>query len=163
MLMKFQNLYMPHVSVFAIAIEKASASARGYDPRTLAWDFALQRVDRFCQGPGERAMLFPDEGHGSYIRRLVRRKRRHATVPRRWGAGSFTIPTDRLVEDPNDRQSHDSYFTQLADWNAFAAHRSVHVDPRPKVDSGMWDQLGPRLLLAVNSVAGGPPGIKKYP
>lgn len=78
------------------------------------------------------------------------------------GGGSLEVLTQRIVEDPNDRQSHDSYFIQLADWNAFAAHRSKYIDPMPGVDRGMWDQLGDRRLLAVNRLAGGPPGIKVY-
>lgn len=162
-LMIYQNRNLSDITVFAVAINKAPAMANGWEPRTTAWDFALQRVDRFCKPLGERAMLFPDEGHAGFIRRLVRRKRRYGTVPMRWGTGSFTVPTERIVEDPNDRQSHDSYFIQLADWNAYAAHRSVYVDPLPNVDGYMWDKLAERRLLAVNKLSGGPPGIKLYP
>lgn len=86
-LMGYQRLYLPNITVFAVAINKATAGAKGYDPRLLAWDFTLHRIDRFCQGPDERVMLFPDEGHGRFIRRLVRQKRRYGYVPRRWGGG----------------------------------------------------------------------------
>ena len=52
-------------------------------------------------------------------------------------------------------KSHSSYFIQLADWNAFACHRSRYVDPKPNVDEDLWDALGERLLLPVdqNSLA----------
>jgi hypothetical protein len=151
------------LTVFAIAVNKAGANANGWEPRATAWEFGLQRVNRFCGTDDERAMLFPDEGHFPFIRRLIRRMRRFQTVPRRWGGGSFSVPATRIVEDPNDRTSEDSYFIQLADWDAYAAHRSSYVDPVPAVNAGLWDQLGDRRLLAVNKVVGGPPGIKVYP
>ena len=169
-LMRFVDAEMPHLEVFAVAINKNPAHARGYLARDTAWEFALQRVHNFCQadaGDGnrrdERAMIFPDEGHFPLIRRLVRKMRRHQQVPRAFGGGSFTVPTNRLVEDPNDRQSHDSYFIQLADWAAYAAHRSAYIDPLAPVPTDLWDTLGARRLLAVNAVSGGPPGIKLHP
>jgi hypothetical protein len=93
----------------------------------------------------------------------MRKMRRFEHVPRRWGTGTLSVPVQRLVEDPNDRESRDSYFVQIADLCAFAAHRSRYVDPLDAVDSGLWDLLGDRRLLKVNSVSGGPPGIKYYP
>jgi hypothetical protein len=162
-LMIYQQRNLPAITVFAVAINKGRAMTNGWEPRTTAWDFTLQRVDRFCKPSGERAMLFPDEGNADFLRRLVRKKRRYGSVPKRWGGGSFMIPTERIVEDPNERRSHDSYFVQLADWNAYAAHRSSYVDPQPNVDPTLWDQLADRRLLAVNRLSGGPPGIKIYP
>jgi hypothetical protein len=162
-LMLYQQRNLPAITAFSVAINKVPAAMKGWEPRLTAWDFTLQRVDRFCQPQGERAMIFPDEGHGAFIRRLLRRKRRFGFVPRRFGGGNFKLPTQRIVEDPNDRQSHDSYFTQLADWNAFAAHRSSYIDPMPNVPEDLWDRLGDRRLLAVNALTGGPPGIKVHP
>ncbi len=77
--------------------------------------------------------------------------------------GTRDIPLVRILEDPNDRQSHDSYFIQLADWNAYAAHRSTFVQPLPGVDPAIWDSLGGARLLDVNSIRGGPPGIVLWP
>lgn len=162
-LMVYQARYLSDVKMFAIAIDKANCHARGKDPRETAWVYALQRIDRYCSGVDEPAMIFPDEGHGLFIKRLLRKNRRFHNVPKKWGGGSFKIPMTRIVEDPSDRQSHDSYFIQCADWNAYAAHRSMHVDPQPKVDPNLWGALGGCLLLDVNKVNGGPPGIVVYP
>ena len=164
-LMRYQAAYLPQVTAFSIAIDKQPCAAKGRDPRATAWEFAFQRLQKFAGDAkvDDGVMVFPDEGHGRFIKRLVRRMRRYNTVPKRWGQGYYSIPTDRIIEDPNDRQSHDSYFIQLADWNAFAAHRSSHVDPMPGVDATLWDLLGPRLLLDVNKVTGGPPGIVVWP
>jgi hypothetical protein len=150
------------VQTFAIAIDKVRAAERGKEPRETAWTYAVQRLNKFS-GESEHAMIFPDEGHGFFIRKLVRRMRRFHRVPRHWGSGLIEFPTNRIVEDPNDRKSHDSYFVQLADWNAFAAHRSRYVDPQPAVSPMLWDELTPIHLAEVNSVRGGPPGLVIYP
>lgn len=162
-LMELQPRYLPEAKTFAVAIEKAPAAKNGWEPRETAWKFALERVDKFCLKQGESAMIFPDEGHGRFIRRRLREMRRFHHIPRRFGGGTFKIPTARLIEDPNDRQSHDSYFIQVADWNAYAAHRSMQVDPTSPATAGLWNMLGDQRLLEVNRNVGGPPGIKLYP
>lgn len=162
-LMKFQATKLDGVRTFAIAIEKErAANERSREARETAWEYSIQRLNKFC-GDDDLMMMFPDEGHGYFIRKLLRKMRRFHKVPRHWGGGSISFETKRVIEDPNDRQSHDSYFVQLADWNAYAAHRSVHIDPQPGVSGNLWDALGPRLLLPVNQNTGGPPGIVKYP
>jgi hypothetical protein len=153
-----------NVQTFAIAIDKSRLHA-GRDVREVAWQYTLQRVDTFCRKQAERAVLFPDAGHGFFIRKLVRKLRRHQVIDGRFG-GKLSIPSNRIVEDPNDRPSHDSYFIQLADWNAFAAHRSQYVDPRLVEFAAAWDSLGQSRLLPVNRVRQGinaPPGIVVYP
>jgi hypothetical protein len=161
-LMIYQAREMPNLRTFAVAIRKANCAAKGRDPREAALTFPLQRVDRFCKPADARAMLFPDEGHGPFIKRLVRRRRRFQDIPGAFG-GSISVPLHRILEDPNDRQSHDSYFIQMADWNAYAAHRSPYVSPSPGVKDNLWDALGGSRLLDVNAVRGGPPGIVVWP
>jgi hypothetical protein len=150
------------LKTFAIAIDKTTLDPTR-DVREMAWQYALQRVDRFCKEGDDLAMLFPDAGHGMFIRKLVRRLRRHQAITGRFG-GTLRIPSERIVEDPNERQSHDSYFIQLADWNAYAAHRSSYIDQRLAGYGGLWDKLGAARLLEVNKVRKtGPPGIVLYP
>jgi Protein of unknown function (DUF3800) len=154
---------LPHVRIFSVAIDKGLANDRRAEPRETAWIYALQRVHRFCEEESDEAMLFPDEGHGPFIRRLVRRMRRFNRVPLLGGSQSRSVKTDRILEDPNDRSSHDSYFIQLADWSAYACHRSRYIDPTDAVDDRLWDVLAPLLHRPVNALAGGPPAIKLYP
>ncbi len=123
----------------------------------------MQRVDRFCKEKNDKAIIFPDEGHGDLVKKMMRRMRRHHMVPSYFGSGTLPIPTARIIEDPNDRKSHDSYFIQLADWNAFACHRSTYVDPVANVPDDLWDELCDCHLVEVNQLAGGPPGIVLYP
>ncbi len=161
-LMRFQETELPEVQCFSIAIAKARILKRETDIRETAWTYALQRVDTFCQDVKDKALLFPDEGHGPFIKKLLRRLRRHHQISGHFG-GRMDIPTQQIIEDPNDRKSHDSYLIQLADWNALACHRSRYVDPRPNMASDLWDLMPSRHLRAVNNVTGGPPGIVVWP
>jgi hypothetical protein len=151
-----------NIKTFSIAIEKQGAHARGWEPRYAAWTFAIQRINRFC-GNSEWAMLFPDEGHGYFIRLRLRHMRRYHLVPAHFGPGNIPFPVHRIIEDPNERKSQDSYFIQLADWNAYATLRSSYVEPTARVPVDLWDELGQILLLEVNTLRGGPPGIVRYP
>jgi hypothetical protein len=159
----FAQRKLDFVKVFSIVINKGPARLKGHEARETAWQFAIQRLHRFSTNENNYAIVFPDEGHGQFIRQLMRRMRRFHNVPRRWGGGTISFNTERVVEDPNDRRSHDSYFIQFADWCAFAAHRSKYVDPHAPVRDDLWDALAGLHLLAVNKVRGGPPGMVIYP
>jgi hypothetical protein len=151
-----------NIETFAIAIHKAKAAALGKESRETAWMYAIQRLNTFA-GDSEFMMTFPDEGHGFMIRRLMRKMRRFHRVPSFFQTGTLEFKTTRLVEDPNDRLSHHSLFIQLADWNAYAAHRSQYVDPRKADSAGLWDDLAPIHLRKVNRLRGGPPGMVIWP
>lgn len=161
-LLRYEGEHLP-IKVFAVAVHKRGARSKGWESRQAAWTFALQRINRFCREQEERVMVFPDEGHTYFIRRLMRKMRRFHVIRTHWGEATIKAPIARVLEDPNERSSVDSYFVQLADWNAYAAHRSRHVDSMPKVPGDLWDELGPALLLEVTKVRGGPPAIVLYP
>jgi hypothetical protein len=161
-LMQFQEARLDGLRCFCIAINKGKIIRRDMDIREVAWTYALQRIDRFCEENNDKAIIFPDEGHGMFIRRILRRIRRHQQISGYFG-GVRNIPAERIVEDPNDRQSHDSYLIQLADWNALACHRSQYIDPRPQMPTDLWDLIPRRHLAEVNELTGGPPGIVVWP
>jgi hypothetical protein len=161
-LMQFQERQLPEARCFCIAVAKARILKHQTDIREVAWMYALQRLDHMCKDDGDKALIFPDEGHGQFIRKLLRRLRRHHEISGHFG-GRLRIPTERLVEDPNDRRSHDSYLVQLADWNALACHRSRYIDPRPGMPNDLWDLMPGRHFVQVNELTGGPPGIVLWP
>ncbi|OGO48386.1 MAG: hypothetical protein A2W34_07890 [Chloroflexi bacterium RBG_16_64_32] len=153
------------VTNFAVAMAKDRIVARATnDPREVAWRFISQRIDTFCRKlhPQDRVILLPDEGHGTLVRKVMRKARRFQTIPGHYG-GSLDIRARYLVEDPFDKRSSESYFTQLADWNAYAAHRYRDIDPVARAPSDLWDRLGETRLLEVNELTGGPPGIVVWP
>ena len=149
--------------VFAMAIDKAPAAQRGWsDPRIPAWTFAFQRLQTFAGVRQDHVIVFPHDGHEFLLRRLLRKGRRYHQIGGHFGS-VLQLPMSRIVEDPNSRKSHESYFIQLADWLAFAAHRSRHVDPKGPFSAGLWDEVAGLHLADVNRLRGGPPAIVKYP
>lgn len=153
------------LSNFAVAIAKGRIQApETNDPREIAWRYLSQRIDTFCRKPGgtDRVMLLPDEGHGPLVRKIIRKARRFQVITGFYG-GPLDIRAKYVVDDPFDKRSSESYFTQLADWNAYAAHRYREIDPIRRVPSDLWDRLGDTRLLEVNQLTGGPPGIVVWP
>ena len=111
-------------------------------------------------------LLVHDEGDALRVRGLARKARRAGSAGSAFGTGYLRRPAQRVIDDPVPRDSTQSYFLQMADLNAYAAFR--HVVPPPQrrtqiVPQSMWDELGTARLLAVSQLAGGPPGIVKYP
>jgi hypothetical protein len=90
-------------------------------PRIHAWMDAIQRLERFGTSEEENMHVLPDEGHGYFIRNKLREMRRFSKVRKAYGSGVFDRKTRNIIEDSSDRRSHESYFIQLADLNAYAA------------------------------------------
>lgn len=158
------------IRTFSVAVRKVGAQERGWEPRYCAWTFAFQRLHTMCSKDNDYCSVYPDEGHGFFIRKRIRSMRRFHHVPKYYGPGNLPLPVDRILEDPNDRRSQDSYFIQMADLNAYASHRSQYVHSLNKVPDDLWDCLsteaGDARHLPVNELQpewNKPPGIVRYP
>lgn len=146
---------------FAVVINKEKIERRDLDPRDLAWTRAIERLQTFARKTDERVHIFPDEGHGYFIRRRIREMRRHHFVGSAYGTGTVQAEANRLLEDSSDRRSDESYFIQLADLNAYAAYK--HEYPGGGIGQELWNELGDSRMKEVNRLAGGPPGIVAWP
>lgn len=102
-----------------------------------------------------RAVMFADEGRETEITKAIRKMHVINHIPSQfgdWGGGSFTknIVTERIVEDPIFKQSHRSYFVQLADCVAFALLKR-EVPPTRNVQKyrihTMFDQALPSVCF----------------
>jgi hypothetical protein len=157
---------------FGIVINKGNLRAKNpdRDPRDVAWEFLLQRFERFSSPvgshPGEPVLLVHDEGEGAIVRKLARKARRAGTAGSAFGTGLLKRPARLLLDDPVPRDSRQSYFLQMADLTAYAAFRRIHPPPvRPVniVPHRLWDQLGAAIYKPANQLAGGIPGIVAWP
>ena len=153
---------------FAVVIRKASLRERrsGIDPRDVAWEYLLQRLERFTTKGGTEVLLVHDEGDAARVRTLARKARRAGSAGSAFGTGALGRPATRVLDDPVPRDSTQSYFLQLADMNAYAAFRRVVPPPERRmniVPQEMWGELGDARFRPVSQLAGGPPGIVVYP
>lgn len=140
------------------------------DPREVAWEYLLQRLERFSSPggshPGEPVLVVHDEGEGAMVRKLARKARRAGTAGSAFGSGMLKRPARLLLDDPVPRDSRESYFLQLADLDAYAAFRRIQPPPpRPVqiVPHGLWEQLGTAIYRPANYLGGGVPGIVEWP
>lgn len=154
-------------TTFGVVIRKAELAARGpgQQAKVVAWEYLIQRLERFTTRGNTHVLVNHDEGDGGLVRKMIRRARRIGTAGSAFGTGSLRRPAARIVDDPISRKSHESYFIQFADLTAYAAYRRVYPPPaRPVqiVPTGMWDEIGAARLGAVSS--GGPaPGLVVWP
>ncbi|MDQ2911742.1 MAG: DUF3800 domain-containing protein [Chloroflexota bacterium] len=152
---------------FAVVIDKPRLAQRdpALNSAEVAWEYLIQRLERFSTKSNSFVSLIHDEGDGGLIRKLARKARRIGTAGSQFGTGSLSVPFHRLLDDPSPRDSRDSYLLQLADLSAYAAYRRIYPPP-PKivniVPQTMWDELGTAKHLAANT-RGGAEAIVHWP
>jgi len=152
---------------FAIVIDKPRLIARdpAYAPAEVAWEYLIQRLERFSTKEKSFITLIHDEGDGGLIRKLARKSRRIGSAGSQFGTGSLPRPFRMLLDDPVARDSRDSYILQLADLNAYAAFRRLYPPPPRLVNivpQKMWDELGSAKHLPANT-KGGAEAIVHWP
>jgi hypothetical protein len=107
------------------------------DNQYRAFERLLNRIDRTMLARKSYAHLICDQGKEMQYTALVRKMRVHNHIPSQfggWNDGSTTknIPLKRIIEDPQFKESHKSYFIQSADFSAFGLLRQERPTPRLK-------------------------------
>jgi hypothetical protein len=156
------------VKTFAVVVRKEIMVQRHdlRDPRVVAWDYMLQRLERFSTKTGNPLVLIHDEGEAAMIRKATRRARRAGIAGSAYGHGMLKRPARLLIDDPVPRRSDQSYFIQLADLNAYAAFRHFYPPPNHPIQivpQTTWESLGEARYAPVSGLAGGPRGLVTAP
>jgi len=99
--------------------------------------------------PPSHALVIFDKGKEQQITKLSRRLSAFNFIPSQFGswpggAKAKNIATERIIEDPVFRESHDSYFLQMVDFVAFSLLKR-EVQPSPFVLRWGYQQLFERL------------------
>jgi Protein of unknown function (DUF3800) len=107
------------------------------DNQARAFERLLNRINRTMEERNSHAHLICDEGKELQYTRLVRKMRVHNYIPSRygrWDSGepAKNIPIDRIIEDPQFKNSSASYFIQQSDFIAYALLRKERPTPRMK-------------------------------
>jgi hypothetical protein len=106
-----------------------------YDVFETSWTALLQRFDNTIRnhnfpGPSnsdERGIILPDNTDSKKLTLLSRRLRRFNPVPNKlqYGPGYRNLQIHNIIEDPNFRDSRNSYFVQAADLSAFLLYQFI--------------------------------------
>ncbi len=136
----------------------------GYDVFEMAWKTLIQRFENtLIHGnfpgpsiPNQRGLILPDHTDDKKLTGLLRAMRRYNPVPHQamlGQAGYRNLALNAIVEDPNFRDSRDSYFIQAADLAAFLLYQ--HVAPstfmRKKSGHNYFSRLDPVLCKVASS------------
>lgn len=144
------------VRALAVVVRKELVQKKTMNPRDIAWEFLLQRIERHSTTNNRPVMVVHDEGDSLNIRGLARKARRANSAGSAFGTGRLRLPARLLVDDPVPRQSDQSFFLQLADLVAFAAYRRLYPPPARRLavcHQGMWDELGTARHAPANKLA----------
>lgn len=117
---------LPEISIINVLVDKQDKPS-GFDVFEVAWERLIQRFEntigyRNFPGPqnaDERGMIFPDDGESKRLRRLVRRMRHYNRIPSKITSGSRDLNLQYVIEDPNHRNSQDSFMIQVVDTVAY--------------------------------------------
>lgn len=141
-----------YMRTWAVVIDKRRFYARypNLNIREIAWTNMIERLERFSSSRREPCMIFPDNGTNKQVQARLRRMRRFSRPNAAYGGARLNRNADLIIEDPNFRISHSSYFVQFADLNAYAAARRVF--PRAWFGEKYWEYLGTSRVLEVNSL-----------
>jgi len=123
---------MSYLSIVNVIVDKTTKT-QNCDVFSLAWTALFQRFENGIanrnlhgpQNPDERGILFPDATDSTKLTALLRRIRRINYVPGKQGLPPRNIPIKLVIEDPNFRDSSESYFMQAADLAAFLLYQQT--------------------------------------
>lgn len=159
---------MEDFNIINIVVDKQNKD-NDYDVFENAWRALFQRFEntirhRNFQGPSnpdDKGIIIPDNTDNKKLKRLLRRLRRFNPVPNQpeYGFGYRDLRLRFLIEDPNFRDSRDSYFVQAADLVAFLLYQ--YTDPsnyiRRKHAHKYFERLEP--VLCKHASANDPWGV----
>jgi len=156
------------LSIITVIVNKTTKPP-GYDVFENAWQALIQRLEntlKFANFSGpknsdDRGMIFPDNTSLRKLTRLMRKMRFHNYVLRTagQGGGARNLPLEAVIEDPNQRDSKDSYLIQVADITAYFAHQLVKPNRyvKSKGAHNYYKRLKPVLCMVASS--GDPLGL----
>lgn len=153
---------MPYLNVINIVVDKQGKLAN-YDVFDVAWRVLIQRFENTIahhnfRGPmnsDEKGMIFPDNTDNKKLSQLLRKMHRYNPVTNQssYGSGYRNLTINTVLEDPNFRDSANSYFIQTVDLIAFLMYQKLSPSSYMRKKSGYnyFDQLDPILCKVASS------------
>lgn len=145
---------LPDINILNVMVDKRGKTT-SYDVFENAWRALIQRFHNTIshrnfpgpQNPDDFGLLVVDRTDEPKLRSLARRLRRFNPIPSTSGAGYQQVPITTLVEDAVHRDSHHSYFIQLADVNSYFLTQKIAPCGyiRRKGARNFFDRLDPVL------------------
>lgn len=124
---------MQDINLINVVIDK-QGKPTDFDVFGRAWQALIQRFENTIRsgnfpGPAntnERGLIFPDRTDDKKLRSLLRKMRHHNPIPSKFSYGGYRqLRLSHIIEDPNFKESHDSYFIQAVDSAAYLLQQQL--------------------------------------
>jgi hypothetical protein len=146
---------LDYISITNVIVEKTTKTP-DYDVFNSAWRTLFQRFENtlyFGNFPGasrsDFGIVFTDNTDGKRLTRLVRKMAVYNPIPNAasYGPGYRDIPITRIVDDPNLRDSRDSYPIQACDTVSYFLMQKFRPNAyiRRMGAQAVFDRLAPVL------------------
>ena len=147
---------MGDFNIINILVHKKGKDS-SYDVFENAWRALFQRFEntiRHHNFPGPRntddkGMVIPDNTNNKKLKILLRKLRHYNPIPNQpnFGSGYRDLKIEYIIEDPNFRDSKDSYFVQAADLIAFLLYQYIQPNSyiKEKNAEKYFERLDPIL------------------
>jgi len=121
---------MTDLNVFNVVVDKKTKND-SYDVFTNAWKTLFQRFENTMhynnfhgpKNPNDKGMVIADNTDSKRLTQLLRRMRRYNPIPNQNDYWNITIRN--IIEDPNFRDSANSFFVQAADLIAYLLYQNI--------------------------------------
>lgn len=159
---------MQELRIINIVVDKQNKTPP-YDVFEKSWTYLLQRFENTITWNNfpnkahskEQGLILPDRTDNKKLTRLIRRMRKFNPVPNQnsFEPGYRNLKLGRILEDPNFKDSSDSYFTQAADLLAYLLQQKLSPNSYMKKKSGQnyFNRL--QNILCVDACRDNPQGI----
>ncbi len=136
---------MGDLNIINVVVDK-QGKAPDYDVFGIAWKTLIQRFENTLShrnfagpaNPDERGMVFPDHTEDKKLVQLLRGMRRYNPISNQsqFAPGYRNLTLSSILEDPNFRNSADSYWVQAADLAAFLLYQNIAPSAYMRKKSG---------------------------
>lgn len=113
-----------------VVINKSAIRTPDYDILDRAFTYAIQRIENSLSAvnPADRFMIIVDSGRVGKMRKTARRIQRINYIPSRYSSSHYRREIQRLIEDPLDKDSGESYFIQFCDLIAYLVYQHKQIE-----------------------------------
>jgi hypothetical protein len=127
-----QTIACLDIQILNVAINKKaiqlSPSVPSYDVLDRAFTYSIQRVENQLDSMGNsdhKFMIITDPGRIGKMTKTARKVQKFNFIPSKLGTGPLRQDIQRLIEDPIQKDSGQSYFIQVADLISFVVYQYV--------------------------------------
>ncbi len=152
---------MQDINLINVVVDK-QGKPPDFDVFGKAWQALIQRFENTIRNgnfpgpanPAEKGLIFPDRTDDKKLRLLLRKMRHYNPIPSKFGYGGYRqMPLSHIVEDPNFKDSRDSYFIQAVDLAAYLLQQQLAPNSYMKKVGGQnyFSRLDPVLCKVAGS------------